>query len=481
MRESSDRDRATAPLRLAGWGFAGLAVLLLAWPAVRVPMRLVLAYNEGWNAYHASHWRDAAALYPEPTALLTNNYPPLSFVVVGILGDLLGDHVVAGRLVALLALLAVAWAVARLVRLASGPPAAGLAAGGWLCACVAIYASGYTAINDPQWLAHALLAAGLLLALGQHPAAAAGLTVAALLIKHTLLPLPLALTAVLVATDRRLALRWLGWGCVWGGIGAAAAWLTYGPALVRAILAAEGVRATSLANLAAVAWPMVPAVLPLLALVVLQAWRAREPLAWFAALYGLLALAFGLFIARAYGVAASAFLDLAIACALGGGLVLSAGWRGGRRRTVFVGAAVMALALLPGLPLRAYQQLQWLRTAPRDRADTEAAIAFLAARPAPVLCENLALCYWAGQPVAADFFNTGQKMLGGAIPPAALIEPVRARAFGAVQLERERPGNEATRRPGLGTNRLPVAVEDAIREAYPTATAFGRAGRVLTP
>ena len=87
----------------------------------------------------------------------------------------------------------------------------------------------------------------------------------------------------------------------------------------------------------------------------------------------------------------------------------------------------------------------------------------------------------ATNPAAADFFNTGQKMLGGVVPQEALTAPIRARAFAAIQLERERAGNEATRRPGLGDNRLPLAVEAAIREAYPNAAAFGRAGRVLTP
>jgi hypothetical protein len=369
--------------------------------------------------------------------------------------------------------------VAILVRRHGGAGAAALAAGAWLYAAVAIYAPGYTGIDDPQWLGHALMATALLLVDGRRPGAAAACAVLALLVKHTLLPLPVALTLVLLATDRPLAWRWLGWGVAWATVGVGACLGIWGPGMPRAMLAAEGARATSLGNLAAAAWPLVPALLPALGLTLWIAWRSRGRMALVAAVYATLALLFGAFIAQAYGVAVSAFLDLAVATAIGSGLAL-ARLAAGRRGTLVAGA-VMAMALLPGLPGRAWQHAQSFAALPRDVAGTAEAIAFLAARPTPVLCENLALCYWAGQPATVDFFNTGQKMLGGTIPEAALIEPVRAGAFGAIQLERERAGNEATRRPGLGPNRLPLAVEAAIREAYPDVAAFGRAGLVLTP
>src|SRR5258706_9934134 len=64
--------------------------------------------NEGWNAYHQVAAISGGAFYPGPHAFMINNYPPLSFYLVGALGVLLGDNIVAGRVVSLAAFLFVA-------------------------------------------------------------------------------------------------------------------------------------------------------------------------------------------------------------------------------------------------------------------------------------------------------------------------------------------------------------------------------------
>src|SRR5689334_17460647 len=105
-------NRGTAVATALLWGaIAGLAV---AWLSAAVGPTYALfrwipnGYNEGWNAY----WADAAwrgrALYPAVDSPISDNYPPLSFYIVGALGRLIGDNVFAGRLLALLSLLAVA-------------------------------------------------------------------------------------------------------------------------------------------------------------------------------------------------------------------------------------------------------------------------------------------------------------------------------------------------------------------------------------
>ncbi len=64
--------------------------------------------NEGWNAYHTAAVLGGSPLYPDPSGYLVNNYPPLSFYVVAALGRLLGDTIVAGRILSLLSLAAIA-------------------------------------------------------------------------------------------------------------------------------------------------------------------------------------------------------------------------------------------------------------------------------------------------------------------------------------------------------------------------------------
>jgi hypothetical protein len=73
------------------------AALLLVRPLVTLPLVIPLDYNEGWNAFHAARAMAGAPLYPPPTAVITHNYPPLSFYLVGTLGTWLGDHMASRR------------------------------------------------------------------------------------------------------------------------------------------------------------------------------------------------------------------------------------------------------------------------------------------------------------------------------------------------------------------------------------------------
>ena len=81
----------------------GLVVLAtLAAPSFSPsPSPLLKNYNEGWNAYHiAAAMTDPASLYPAEASLFANNYPPLSFFIVGEVARLTGDAIIAGRMVA---------------------------------------------------------------------------------------------------------------------------------------------------------------------------------------------------------------------------------------------------------------------------------------------------------------------------------------------------------------------------------------------
>src|SRR5579862_2788401 len=87
----------------------GVAVAAgFAEPLLAMFRRIPNDYNEGWNAF----WADAAihgrALYPAPDSDIANNYPPLSFFIVGAVGYLVGDSLFAGRLVSLVSFVIVA-------------------------------------------------------------------------------------------------------------------------------------------------------------------------------------------------------------------------------------------------------------------------------------------------------------------------------------------------------------------------------------
>src|SRR5215471_13869511 len=113
-------------LRLIQWLLYILAVVSFAWPVYRAFLNIEIENNEGWNAYFADAAMGKMPLYPSAAQLITNNYPPLSFYIVGLAGRLLRDPVLAGRLLSLVATGAAAAAIALSVRRLGGTKVAAI-------------------------------------------------------------------------------------------------------------------------------------------------------------------------------------------------------------------------------------------------------------------------------------------------------------------------------------------------------------------
>ena len=86
----------------------------------RAFLNIEITDNEAWNAYFADAAMGKMPLYPSAAQLITNNYPPLSFYIVGSAGRLIGDPVLAGRLLSLISVIAIATAIALSVRRLGG-------------------------------------------------------------------------------------------------------------------------------------------------------------------------------------------------------------------------------------------------------------------------------------------------------------------------------------------------------------------------
>ena len=94
-----------------------VTAFLLTSPIIELFFFVPKDYNEGWNAFHATHAFGEESLYPEITELYENMYPPVSFYIVGGLGSLIGDNIIAGRLVSIVSLLLVGMNIVAIVRL----------------------------------------------------------------------------------------------------------------------------------------------------------------------------------------------------------------------------------------------------------------------------------------------------------------------------------------------------------------------------
>ena len=410
---------------------AGMALIafLLMGPLLTIPLHIPLSYNEGWNAYldqRAIH-PQTGPLYPAADSLMFNNYPPLSFYLVGAFGQyVVGDMIVAGRIVAMASLLASAALLGLCVRLLGGSPRGSLAASSLLLLHSATVFRDYVAIDDPQWLGHGLMLGGLAVLLGDRRAgrsrpgrvvAAALLMAAGGFVKHNLVGLPLAVTIWLAVVQPRTAAVWLASAIGWVTAGLAATEALHGRTAFTDILAHHRVyRADGVISALKRLIPLSP-----MLLMAGLAWRVRprdDPPMLFAALFLAISLVTGILQRLGQGVNYNAQFETLIALCLTMGLLVSRAFAAGlalRGRTIgpaaLAGFAILpVLATMPSQMRRAWDDIDG--RAARTRS-WQPVIGRIAASPGPTGCELLALCFWAGKPFALDLFNLNQSILTG--------------------------------------------------------------------
>ncbi|WP_428375137.1 hypothetical protein [Lichenicoccus sp.] len=423
--------------RLAPFDFAllvgaALAAFLMLGPALTIPLHIPINYNEGWDAGFATRAvrPDAGPLYPGPGSLVFDNYPPLGFLIVGAAGRfVLGDMIVAGRVLALLALLASAALLGLCVRQLGGSVRAAWAAALLLPLFIGIYFSGYVAMDDPQWLAHAFMLAGLAMLLRHHAlrrlrqrtipspqiVLAAALMVAGGFVKHNLVALPLATTLWLAWLNPRAALAWMLAAAACIALALAAMQLCYGHAAFVDIFQHRRIIQPHLWTRA------IDSLAPLAPTGIVIALRLRRRSAGdgavLAALFILVALATGIAGRMGEGIYYNAHFEAVIALCLGLGLALEPAiaaarpaWPPARTVTLLVFAALPILGALPW-----HLPVVWRNIV--ERRAREAAwqpiIARLRAADGQTGCLMASLCYWAGKPIDIDMFNLTQYALTG--------------------------------------------------------------------
>jgi hypothetical protein len=443
----------------------------LAEPLLAMTRSVALDSNEGWNAFFQQAAMRGAGLYPSPGGVIINNYPPLSFYVVGALGRLTGDNIFAGRAVALVSMLVVIVNSYLWLRAAESSARVASLGAGVVAVFAVTYARPYAAMNDPQWLAHALMTTGLVvmwrgnastraIVLGSILMLAAGWT------KHLLIPLPIAATWWLMRRSRAALTTWIVCSGLLLAVSGFLAWWLYGDVFFDSLHAArvysrqQAIRETgrALGSLA----PIIALSLALLPV------ARRSERAQFAVVYFLAAAAVAVAASGGVGVDINAFFDLMIAASLCSALTLENLWE--RRLSRGIGAGqLLALilcfylagyagSLLPGV-LRDYRGLDDLEKA--TLATTRLIADTAHGRAA---CESPEFCYWAKGPFLVDFFNYGQRLKVGKQPLTACESVFDGKYISLVQLD---PGK------GNGTRQLPPSCNAVILKNYhPVATSM---------
>ena len=428
---------------------AALVLALACVPATirtcaSIPAHAPLDYNEGWMAYHAASVSSGRPLYPAQPAFFVNNYPPLAFYVLAGIGRTTGDPIVAGRTLALLTFAIVTLLLVRAARLMACTRAEAAFGGGLFAAHVLAF-SNYAGINDPQFLAHAIAAAGLLTVLpsprtSARIASCGVLLALALFVKPNVVALPVALVGWLLATDPSAARRLLATfsGCML--IGLMACLVAYGPESIHAVTRprAFSFRESEIESLR---WLLQRAVfVGVLGVVVSK--RPRDPDLLLCAIYAVVSTLAGLAFLGGIGVSRNVLFESDWALSLSAAVCLNRVAVGTsvaamRRRALLV----CAYAALPIVTVATLARPEWKSAeywlAPQKEATADAAndVRFLTTQPGAVFCETLALCFWAGTPPEVDLFGWAVGVRSGSSRPEDLEALLAAHHFAAVQVE----------------------------------------------
>jgi hypothetical protein len=453
---------------------AAYCIIALAWMAygINIPS---INYNEGWNAYHQT----AAAinshlLYPDKSSMMFNNYPPVSFLIVGTLGKLTGDMILTGRLVALIAFIVTAGCIYYSSRIMNTSKVEALFAATFFMIGIIAIKNSYARVDDPQMLGHAIGAIGLviILASSRFAGVAAGIFVLAGFTKHNLVIQPVTVFLWLVLYDRKSAWQFAGIGLLLAAIGIATTDRVYNTNLI-ANLASP--RLYSVHKMVALLSKWLTVWLVPLAAITARLYRQpHDKDVVFCAIYVAMGIAIGGAFTGGAGTGSSSLFDVLIALALSTAIALNRwDYLSASRRALFAVicvAPMVAAAMLRDATGSWFTADYWLHPLAAEQSSLTRDIAFIQAQSGSAVCEILSLCFLAGKPAVVDFFNLSQAIMAGQRSDTPLISEINAQQFAVIQvlsLDNNRETGDEKTLGGAGINRpFSMQVRDAMMTAY---------------
>jgi len=447
---------------IPGLAYLAMSAVIVAAMACKIGVKYSFNLNEGWNAYWAGVAWSGADLYPPLAGLKLDNYPPLWFYLTGALGHLVGDNIRAGRAIAAVALLFNGVIIALIAREIAGTRRAAWIAGAAFVALFGLFHQDYAAANDPQVLASVFMTLAVLLVVrcaDEPPSLAvlAGVVLAMIvagLIKHNIVAAPLSVALFFLLSGRpRTLLSFVGLSVVGIALACAGLYLAYGKSAFTSILFPRPYSAR-------IGWAqtwdefaqygLLLTVIPYLAF--FSNAKAR-----LVVIYAVVALVLGAALSGGYGVDFNVFFDLMFCICIGLGVMGAAVLQAIERQAAsdrllrVATAGWIAIALVPPL-IEAWSVGEDILEAFTAVTDTsyEADLRYVrsagprmrSAGAGTVVCRDLALCYWAGEPFTLDL-NT-LPILAAETPGVedAVVAQIEACKFSLIELNLSEPAED---------------------------------------
>jgi hypothetical protein len=427
-----------------------LAILLafslatLVFPMARAFYRFEINYNEGWNVYNTQAAMQHLPLYYPKYGWTTVNYPFLSFYIVGYVSRFIGDYLLTGRLLSLVALLVSCVLVGLIVKKLTGGRGPAVFAGAF---CLGLFCSRmptYVAMDEPQMLAHPFFLFGLWAYLQAVPSTLriAGITSIFILggnIKQNLLPAPVSVLSDLFITSSSKAVRFMVFGVFFLALSIAVNMLVGGPFFISHLLTS---RAYSFGQLRKLFFAFYsPLGLPLAISVFWSIWQLPSKQARVISFYFFSSLLIGGAFAGGSGVNTNAFFDNLFAMSIIMGACLDSLWKapiaglGKDGRWRFLVPVLLYSSVVFAFVPWGVNLPRLLSELPERQRQFDAEVSFLVAQPGPAICESLIVCYEAGKPYILDPFNSARLVRLGKLDSSELVKQIAEKKYGAIQTQ----------------------------------------------
>jgi len=439
----------------------------LYFPLVRAFYRFEFNYNEGWNVYNTQAAMQHLPLYYPKYGWTTVNYPFLSFYLVGYVSRFIGDYLLAGRLLSLVALLVSCLLVGLIVKKLTGGWGPAVFAGAFCLGLLCSGARDSVGADDPQILPFPLFLFGLWVYLQAVPSTLriAGITSLFVLggnIKQNLLSAPISVLSDLFITSSSKAVRFMVFGVFFLVLSIAVNMLVGGPFFISHLLTSRAYSFEQFRNLFFEFYS--PLGLPLAISIFWSIWQLQNRQARVICFYFISSLMIGAAFGGGSGVSQNTYLDNLFAMSIIMGACLDLLWKapipslgkGGRWR--FLVPVLLYSSVVFTFAPWGVNVPRMLSALPEWQRRFDAEVSFLVAQPGPAICESLILCYDAGKPYVLDPFNSTRLVRLGKLDSNEIVKQIAEKKYGAIQTQ-----VPVTQKRG---ERFPDDVLDAIDRYY---------------
>ena len=437
---------------------------------ISIPFKFSRNYNEGWNAFHASNALGHRALYPALDALTSNNYPPLSFYLIGGLGTVLGDNIIAGRIISLISLLIVSICIGIFVYWDGKSHIPALFSSLVFLAFMGCSYQEYIGVNDPQLLGHGFQWIALLLVLKASHLAGVNILLSVLflctsiLVKHNLLALPITIIFWLFIYNRRGFYTYFAAGSILTSAFLALLYKIYGNVFFIDLLRAPRLYSLQIMVNSTQQY-LTPMLVMIAAGIILMILSRSDRYVQLILAYTSLGIIFGTLFSGGIGVTYNVFFDVVMGLSVICGFTVNRLDKISSSDEVFrdktsknsltrsVVMFILSLSILIATPISSARTAKFFHQVDAWKQASLENIEFIRAQQGLAMCEDLALCYWAGKSFEVDVFNVGQKLLTGTIVKTQLTDLFKKHYFSVIHIEEKTP-------------KLPKAVLEEIFSNY---------------